>query len=76
MRHSVPAALTRPAQIPLADRAAWSVSDAALALGVSQRLLTRLIAEGKLPASRLGRRVLLDPVAVRHSVFGPEQSGG
>lgn len=71
MRSLVPAALVRPVPVPLADRVAWSVADAAKALGVSSRLITRLIAEGKIPAAKLGRRTLLDPTAVRAAVFGP-----
>ncbi len=69
-----PAALTRPLPVPLSDRLAWSVADAAKALGVSTRLITRLIAQGKLPAAKLGRRTLLDPLAVRVAVFGATNS--
>jgi excisionase family DNA binding protein len=75
----VPAALRKPDPIPLADRVAWSVAEAARALGVSERMLSRLIREGVVPASRLGRRVLLDPAAVRQAVFGggtAPQTGG
>lgn len=70
MRSNFPAALQRPISTPLVDRVAWSIDDAAKALGVSPRLITRLIAEGKLPAAKLGRRTLLDPIAVRSSIFG------
>jgi excisionase family DNA binding protein len=72
----VPAALQRPVPVPLNERVAWSISDAARALGVSSRLLTRLIAEGRIPVSRLGRRVLLDPAAVRAAIFGPSSVEG
>jgi excisionase family DNA binding protein len=65
-----PAALQRPAPTPLSDRVAWSIADSAKALGVSTRLVTRLIAEKKIPAAKLGRRTLLDPAAVRAAVFG------
>lgn len=50
------AALQRPVPLPLNERVAWSITDAARALGVSSRLLTRLIAEGRIPVSRLRRR--------------------
>jgi excisionase family DNA binding protein len=67
----VPAALRRPTPVPLDQRLAWSIPEAARALGVSERLLSRLVSEGRIPCSRLGRRVLLDPQAVRAAVFAP-----
>ncbi len=72
----VPPALQRPVSEPLMDRAAWSINDTAKALGVSPRLITRMIAEGKIPAAKLGRRTLLDPQSVRVAVFGPLSAEG
>lgn len=75
MSSPIPAALQRQQPTPKVDRVAWSISDAAKALGVSPRLITRLIAVGKIPAAKLGRRTLLDPNAVRAAVFGPSNGG-
>jgi excisionase family DNA binding protein len=76
MLHSVPAALSRPFPVPLNDKIAWSIADAARAIGVSERMIGRLVSEGVIPSTKLGRRRLLDPAAVRAAVFGPQQSGG
>ena len=65
----VPAALRRLDPVPLADRALWSLSDAARATSLSVRLIQRLIAEGRLPCVRIGRRVLLDPAATRAALL-------
>jgi excisionase family DNA binding protein len=68
----VPAALRRPDPVPLADRALWSLQDASRATSLSVRTLQKLIADGRLPAAKVGRRVLLDPAAVRAALL----SGG
>jgi excisionase family DNA binding protein len=65
MRHDVPAALCRPAPIPLDQRLTWSAVEAAAVVGVSVRHIRAAISRGDLPAVRLGRRVLLDPADVR-----------
>lgn len=66
----LPSALQLPRHVPLNERSAWSMQDASDAYGVSIRLIARLIADKKLPAARMGRRVVLDPKAVRAAVFG------
>lgn len=62
---SVPSALIKQASIPLDQRAAWSVAETARALGISERTVSKLIASGELPVSRVGRRILICPVTVR-----------
>jgi excisionase family DNA binding protein len=66
----IPAALRRPVEIPLHEKPVWSVADAARATTLSTRTIVKLIADGKLPAAKVGRRVLLDPVAVKRAIFG------
>ena len=44
--------------------------DASRATSLSVRLIQRLIAEGRIPATKVGRRVLLDPVAVKSALIG------
>ncbi len=66
----VPVALHRPDPVPLTDRALWSLADASRATSLSVRLIQRLIAEGRIPATKVGRRVLLDPVAVKSALIG------
>lgn len=65
-----PPALTQPAPVPLADKLAWSVDETARATGLSRRKIAELIATGKLPAHRIGRRILLDPAEVKAALFG------
>lgn len=59
-----------PAPVPLGDKLVWSLDDAARATGLSRRKLSALIATGVLPARRLGRRILLDPLAVKTALLG------
>lgn len=66
---TVPSALRRPDPVPLADRALWSLADASRATSLSVRLIQRLIADGRLPCVRIGRRVLLDPSATRAALL-------
>lgn len=56
---------------PLGDKLVWSLDDAARATGLSRRKLSALIARGELPARRLGRRILLDPLVVKAALLGP-----
>jgi excisionase family DNA binding protein len=74
-RPSVPPALCRPDPIPLTDRLAWSVDEAARMVGVSDRLLEQYIARGDLACIRVGRRVLLSPDAVRAWLASLESAG-
>ena len=56
---------------------AMGLKEAAEAVGLSHWTLRKLIAEGKLPAVRVGRRVLLEPEALRELVErgrGPTES--
>lgn len=65
-----PSALRRPDPVALADKIVWSLSDASRATTLSVRTLQHLIAAGRLPAAKVGRRVLLDPAAVRAALLG------
>jgi excisionase family DNA binding protein len=40
-------------------RVAWSIEDAARATGISKSTMRRAIDQGKLPVSRIGRRVVI-----------------
>lgn len=73
---SLPSALRRVEPIPLSDRPVWSLADASAATTLSVRKLQQLIAAGELPARKIGRRVLLDPAAVRAAIFGPSSVEG
>ncbi|MDP1799435.1 MAG: hypothetical protein Q8K78_18205 [Planctomycetaceae bacterium] len=67
---TLPSALRRPAPISLADKPVWSLADTSRATTLSVRMLQKLIADGRLKASKIGRRVLLDPAAVRAALLG------
>lgn len=58
---TTPSALRRPVETPLVDKRFWSLADAERATTLSKRTLQNLIRAGKLPAVKIGRRVLLDP---------------
>lgn len=64
-----PPALRRSVETPLSDKLLWSLSDAERATSLSKRTLQKLIAAGRLPAVKIGRRVLLDPVAVKAALM-------
>jgi len=66
-----PAALHRHQETPLDRKPVWSLDDAASATTLSKRKLQELIALGQIPAAKIGRRVLLNPDAVRAALFGP-----
>jgi excisionase family DNA binding protein len=68
----IPSALRRPDPIPLSERPVWSLSDGSKATSLSVRTLQKLIKAGKLPASKIGRRVLLDPAAVKAALLSDE----
>jgi excisionase family DNA binding protein len=40
-------------------RLTWSVTEAAMACGISERTLRELIARGEFPVVRIGRRVVI-----------------
>lgn len=71
MPTKTPSALRRLEPVPLNDRAVWSLADASRATSLSIRTLQHLIREGRLPASKVGRRVLLDPAAVKAALLSP-----
>lgn len=66
----VPPALRRPEPVALSDKPVWSLADASKATTLSVRTLQKMIAAKTIPARKIGRRVLLDPVAVRAALFG------
>ncbi len=66
----VPPALRRPEPVALTDKPVWSLADASKATTLSVRTLQKMIAAKTLPARKIGRRVLLDPQAVRAAIFG------
>ncbi len=70
MSNNLPPALRRPEPVTLTEKPIWSLTDASEATTLSIRTLQKLIREGTLPARKIGRRVLLDPIAVRAALFG------
>ncbi len=58
-------ALISAKTIPLSEKLAWSLDEAALATGLCIRTIQMAIDRGELRASRIGRRVLLLPDRVR-----------
>jgi excisionase family DNA binding protein len=47
------------------DIVAYSPADAATALSISRRSITRLIAEGRIVARKAGKRTLIDAASVK-----------
>lgn len=62
---SIPAALLRPAETALTDKAAWSLDDAAKATSLSTRMIQKLVKDGVMPHGRIGRRLIFDPPTIR-----------
>lgn len=58
-------------RIPNSQKIAWSIDDTAKELTVSNRTVQNLIAEGKIRATKIGRRVLIDPESVRAMMSTP-----
>lgn len=56
------------------DRLAMSVEEASRALGISKSLGYELVASGKLPAVRLGRRIVVPRVALERFLAGEAKS--
>ncbi|MDP1798194.1 MAG: excisionase family DNA-binding protein, partial [Planctomycetaceae bacterium] len=67
---TLPSALRRPDSVALSDKPVWSLADASKATTLSIRTLQKLIADGRLKASKIGRRVLLNPDAVKTALLG------
>lgn len=65
-----PPALTPQSPVPLTEKIVWSVDDVVRATGLSRRKVSELICSGALPSSRIGRRILLDPAAVKSALLG------
>lgn len=65
-----PPALRRPDPVALSDKPIWSLRDASAASTLSIRMLQKLIADGRLKASKIGRRVLLNPDDVKSALLG------
>ena len=61
----IPAALQRPVETPLADKAAWSLDDAHKATSLSTRMIQKLVKDGVIPHGRIGRRLIFDPPTIR-----------
>ncbi|HEY3401535.1 MAG TPA: helix-turn-helix domain-containing protein [Geothrix sp.] len=59
-----------PAPAPHSRQMAYSVPEAALALGVSKSSVWKLIKEGDLPAVKLGRRTLISAEALQTLLDG------
>jgi excisionase family DNA binding protein len=55
-------------------RVAWSIEDAARATGISKSTMRRAIDQGKLPVSRIGRRVVISDETLHR--FVQDQSTG
>lgn len=52
------------------QRLALGLKEAAATVGLSHWTLRKMIAEGKLPAVRVNRRVLIEPDALRKLIAG------
>jgi len=59
-----------PAPAPSSRQVAYSVPQAALALGISKTSVWKLIKEGDLPAVKLGRRTLIPTGALQTLLDG------
>ena len=70
MRRDIPSALIPRPRVPLNERIAWSIHDAAAAVGVSATLIKEMIRNGRLKPAKLGRRTLLKPSDVEAAIFG------
>lgn len=64
-----PQALVRQQPLDLNQKLLWTVDDVCAATSLCRRTVTDLIREGKLPAARVGRRILLDPLAVKSALL-------
>ena len=53
-----------------ASRIAWSLADAAQAVGIGQSTLRRDVSLGRLRATRLGRRIVIDDSVLRAYASG------
>lgn len=71
-----PAALRRPERIPLNEKVAWSLDDAAAATSTSRSTIKKLIREGLLVPSRITGRPLLDPRHVQQVFFPDAETEG
>lgn len=67
-----PAALIPKERVPLNEKIAWSIEDAADATCLSRSSIKKLIKTGFLKVSRISGRPLLDPRQVQ-SAFFPDQ---
>lgn len=65
-----PAALIPRERIPLNERLALSLDEAADAAGVSRSTIKKLIREGRLHPSRATGRTLINPVELKQLLFG------
>lgn len=66
---TIPPALRRPVEMPLNEKLLWSLADAERATSLSRRTLQNYIRAGRLPAVKIGRRVLLDPIEVKKALL-------
>lgn len=74
MSSPVPPALRRPDPIPSSDRLLCSVADFSKATTLSVRTLQKLIAAKTIPALKIGRRVLIDPVQAKAALMAAGDS--
>jgi excisionase family DNA binding protein len=65
-RPTLAAAIKTTPRIPLRDKLLWSLDDLAALLGISRRMLERMLASGRLvqPSLRIGRRILFKPEVI------------
>ena len=66
MSHTILPEISRPSPPP---RMAYSVTEAAAALGVSKTLIYQMIRRGELPSVKIGARRVV-PVAAIHELLG------
>jgi excisionase family DNA binding protein len=75
-RPTLAAAIKPIPRVPLRDKLLWSLDDLAALLGISRRMLERMLASGRLcqPSLRIGRRILFKPEAIH--AWLDQQGGG
>lgn len=64
-----PKALIGNQPLDLNQKLLWSVADVCAATSLCRKTVDDLIRAGKLPATRVGRRILLDPAAVKAALL-------
>lgn len=64
-----PRALITKQPLRLDQKLLWMVEEVYAATSLCRKVIDDLIRAGKLPATRVGRRILLDPAAVKAALL-------